>query len=479
MIGGDLRVEKYRFRARPQNMNFVLFPFDRNSHQISLFSAIMFICTICMGTGPFLMYEEVFKCGIIEVLLIIIVIMLLVQLSIHVYMRCWFYGTAYDYQHIWMCVFGSSLYQFIPIILNILTYLTYCCRFSLEICKNGAAFLTAVWPGCPSFLKSKWFLLYFINAITTLPSLFVKSIVSLTWVAYLANIAKVSVIICLIILLARSVHEMGFNVVVNTYGKIENPSLPFFPFITLFSKDPSALFICVCSVMKAFFMHPMLGMIFSEMSNPTVYRCLSSAWLASFIFVIIYYGIGLITYFIVQVHLQDAIQIESSISTKHDIHFNLFFLANSLFIAKFKNRNVFFNYNKNDHIEAIIGQISCYAVTLTSNIIYTHFIYTQVSSLIIDRKKDDVTPVFISGVVVVLFAIGINFMVSQVIDVLDMISLVSLVILEFFLPSFFYLKLYRFTKPFWGIVCLVLLVIGIPISIASIYYKSLYIKSIL
>ena len=83
MIGGDLKVEKYRFRARPQNMNFVLFPTDSTTKQISMFSVIMILIKMSLDTDSFFFYQDMFKCGIIEALIISIIIMLFIQLSIH------------------------------------------------------------------------------------------------------------------------------------------------------------------------------------------------------------------------------------------------------------------------------------------------------------------------------------------------------------------------------------------------------------
>lgn len=482
MIGGDVPIEKYKFRARPQRMDFVLFPPDQKGKEISMFSVIMLLCTVCMGTGPFLMYENFFKCGIIEVLLIILFVMILVQLSIHVYTRCWFYGVAYDYQQICKFVFGSKWLSFIPLILNILAYLTFACRFGLEISKNGFAFLNQIWPKCPGFLKSKYFLLYFVNLLTTFPSLFARNIISLSWIAYIGIIAKLVVILCLIIMLINCIKEMGFKVVVKTFASVDN-ALPFIPFISLFSKDPAVFFNCVSTIMIAFFMHPMLNTIFAQMRNPTVFRCMKSTWLASVLFIIIFYGIGVVAYFVVQTHMQDAYETEQIFNETHnfsvyfDRPFNLFYIANKFKIKKFTNRNVFFNY-KTDRVEAIVGQISCYVVTVTSNIIYTHFIATQVSSIIIDPKETSQISIVISGVAVNLFAIGVNFMDGRIIDVLDAISSFALIILEFILPSFCYLQLYRFTRPFWGVISLIVLILGIPTGLTCVYYKILYLKSL-
>lgn len=481
MIGGDLKVEKYRFRARPQNINFVLFPNDQSSNQISLFSAIMLLLKMTLDTDSFFFYQDLFKCGIIEGLLVSVTVMLLVQLSIHIFTRCWFYGTAYNYPDVWTCVFGSKALNFIPILLNIISYLTYVVWYCFEIHDNFSTFLRTVWPSCPSFLTNKWFLSYIINALTVVPCLFAHKFISLTWVAYIGNIAIVVAVICLIILLVRTLNEFKFHIVVDTFGKIDGEDIPYLPFTNLFSKDPSGIFYCVGSVMTAFYMHPILDMVFSEMRNPTVFRCLSSTWIVNIVSIIIYYGIGLISYFIIQVHFHDVVTVASMMKPGEPPQnspvfknrpYNIFSIVLGQEISDLENENVFFNFPKS-HTEAIVGQIASYIVTITTNIFYTYFLATQVSSLVIERRNDDTPPLLISGIVVILFSIGINFMNDKATQFLDFIAQIAFLILVFILPSFFYLKLYRFTKPFWGIICVLLLVIGIPMSILVLYYEAL------
>ena len=203
-------------------------------------------------------------CGIIEALLVTIAVVVLIQLSIQLYIRCWFYGIAYNYENIWTCVFGSKAFQFIPIILNILAYLTYVVWFTFEINDSASTFIKTVWPSSPSFLTNKWFLSYFINFITAFPCLFAKNFTSLAWIAYVGNIAMVISIICLIVLLIRSINDIGFDLTVKTTGKnFDDDELPYLTYTSLFSKDAGSLFYCAASVMTAFYMHPMLDMVFS------------------------------------------------------------------------------------------------------------------------------------------------------------------------------------------------------------------------
>ena len=114
--------------------------------------------------------------------------------------------------------------------------------------------------------------------------------------------------ICLIILLVRSINDFGFQISVSAVGKIDEDAygLPYLPFTTLFSKDISALFGCVGTVITAFYTHPFLENIFCDMRNPTVYRCLSAVWITSVISVILFFGIGIICYFIVQIHFKES-----------------------------------------------------------------------------------------------------------------------------------------------------------------------------
>lgn len=481
MIGGDLKVDKYRFRARPQSINFVLFPADSSSNAISMFSAIVLLSKVALDTDVYFMYEDMFKCGIIESLLVIIAVMVLIQLSIHLFTRCWFYGTSYNYPDIWTSVFGSKTFKFIPVVLNIISYLTYTTWFNFEIHECAKSFLLTVWPQCPSFLTNKWLLLYFFNIVTTFPCFFITNFSTFTPIAYVGGAAMIVSFVCMIVLLIRAINDMGFQITVNKYGTIDEGKygLPYLPFTTLFSKDPSALFGCIGTVMTAFYTHPFLENIFRNMRNPTVYRCLSSVWITSFISVIFFYGIGILSYFVVQLHFRESYTCLDKLINDKYLPSNPYFKNRpySIFqitkymISDIDNENIFFDFTKN-HVEAIIGQIASYIVTLTSNMIYTYFMATQLSSLVIERRKDDVPPLVISGVVIILFSIGINFINDTASFVLDFISQIAFLILVFVLPSLFYLKLFRFTKPFWGVISIILLVIGVPMSVAVIYYSS-------
>ena len=483
MIGGDLKVDKYKYRARPQSLNFILFPPNHSLKPISFSSAIILLCKISLDTDPFFIYEDMFRCGIIETLLLITAVMVLINLSIHLFSRCWFYGTSYNYSEIWTSVFGSKKLSFIPLILNILSYMTYISWFNFEIYECASIFFQTVWPGCPSFICNKYFLMYFLNLITTFPCLFVTNFTSFTIIAYIGNIALIISTICLLILLIKSIKKMNFHISVTKFGSIndDEDSLPYLTYTTLFSKDASAFFGCIGTVMTAFYMHPFLEMIFANMQKPTVYRCLSSVWVTSFFSIIFFYGIGLISYFIVQIHLNESETLTGMMGPgklkPDDPYFqtrpySIFTIFMGHDILDLVNENILYNYPK-EYIEAIIGQVASYAVTITSNIIYTYLVANQVSSLVIERNKNDIKPQVISGILVILFGIGINSLNGLAESFLDFISQISFLILVFVLPSIFYLKLFRFTKPFWGVISVVLLVIGLPMSVAVVYFSAI------
>ena len=86
------------------------------------------------------MYENMFRCGIIETLLLITAVMVLINLSIYLFTRCWFFGTSYNYSEIWTNVFDSKKLSFIPAVLNILSYMTYISLFNFEIYKCASIF---------------------------------------------------------------------------------------------------------------------------------------------------------------------------------------------------------------------------------------------------------------------------------------------------------------------------------------------------
>lgn len=462
MIGGDLKVADYRFRAHNKKSEFVLFPHDPKSKEISMFGAILLLVKVGIATDPFFMYEQLFECGIIEALLIFIFVMLIIQVSTFLYIRCWFYGIAYNYPEIWVCVFGSKVFRFIPIVLNILAYVTFIIWHGFEIYNDFVHFLSNVWPNCPGFIVNKWFLTYFMCFVTAVPPLFAKSFGSLRWVAILGNVAMIVAILCCLAQLIHSIHELGFSITVN----VANTNLDDDGFSTsasLFSKDSAAFFNTVGAIMTAFFTQPMLNLVFSNMKNPTIGRCLNVTWAANIYSLVVHFVSGLLIYFLIQCHYSAIENYDGSV-------FNLFVDSD------FDNENILFNFPKK-YIEAIIFQIASYICSITSNATYTYFLAHQVSFLISDKEQIDSTPIFISGVVIILFNIGMNFIGGEATSYIEFIATVSFSLLVFVLPGFFYLKLYRFTKPGLALLAIGFMVIGIPVVVLVMYYQALELGS--
>lgn len=100
------------------------------------------------------------------------------------------------------------------------------------------------------------------------------------------------------------------------------------------------------------------------------------------------------------------------------------------------NENILYNYHK-EYVEAIIGQVASYVVTITSNIIYTYLVTNQVSSLVIEKNKHYINSQVISGILVILFGIGINSLNGLAESFLDFILQISFLILVFVLHPYF------------------------------------------
>ena len=93
------------------------------------------------------------------------------------------------------------------------------------------------------------------------------------------------------------------------------------------------------------------------------------------------------------------------------------------------------------------------------------------------KEQIDSTPIFISGVVIILFNIGMNCFGGVATSYIEFIATVSFSLLVFVLPGFFYLKLYRFTKPGLALLAIGLMVIGIPVVVLVMYYQALELGS--
>lgn len=457
MIGGDLKVANYRYRARNENSDFVLFPSNPSVKPISMFSSVMLLCKIGIATDPLFIHATLFNCGLLEGLIIFCFIMLLIQLSTILYTCCWFYGIAYNYPDIWECVVGSRSTQFVPIILIILAYLSFVVYHGYEVFEDFQSFLATVAPNTPSFLANKYLITYVLCFLCGFPAFFVKDFTSLVWVAILGNLSMGVHIICLLVSLIRAGKNFGFQITVQTIADGEVDDYGFSPFTTFFSKDITGLFLGIGDIMTAFFTQPMLDLTFQNMANPTISRCLKCTWITSFCSLFVHYLTSVISYFLVQFHYN------SYLTNSYGRHFNLF-------LSDMQNEKILFNFPFS-HPEAVIGQIASYIETLTSLCIYTYFIASQVSLLFID--KNQITPLTnaISGFVVILFYIGMNFIPSSATEIFDMMAVGAFIVLVFLLPGVFYLKLFKFRRPFWSCMSILLLVIGIPMSALVLNYS--------
>lgn len=116
--------------------------------------------------------------------------------------------------------------------------------------------------------------------------------------------------------------------------------------------------------------------------------------------------------------------------------YSIFTILMGLDTQDLVNENILYNYHK-EYVEAIIGQVASYVVTITSNIIYTYLVTNQVSSLVIEKNKHYINSQVISGILVILFGIGINSLNGLAESFLDFILQISFLILVFVLHPYF------------------------------------------
>ncbi|OHT05129.1 Transmembrane amino acid transporter protein [Tritrichomonas foetus] len=422
MFGGDLRVSDFRFQAQTKERNFVLFPPAPTKDRISMFTAVMFLLKIGIASDPF-MSSQNYDCGIIQAFLLCFALLLLMQLSIHLYIKCWFFGAAYNYTDLFSIIFGHR-FRFIPIFLNVAIFSSFIIWHTYEIYHNLQLFIIELWPSSSSFLTNKWFLSYFINSFTLIPIILVKRLTHLKFIAYAGNI---SVLVAMICAISIFYHQYMNNETMMSQGKQ----------MKLFSSDLKSSLECINSFNEAFFIHSMIQLIFCDMNNPTISRCLGATWIQ-----------GIISAF---------------------VHFIGYLICT---FASTDRKEMNFFYNFDPHLpEVFCGRIATYIITITSSQIYTYYLSTQLSAVVFTVRTFDAAPVFILGMNLIFLTIGLNFISELIITIFDFVASVGFVFLIYVFPCVFYLKLYRFSRPVMSFLAIFLMVIGIPLSAVLMYFS--------
>ena len=153
MIGGDFELKKARILTSTKDEDIILTKNNRNT-KISFFSCFTILLNCAIGTDPmFVPYS--FQCGALQTLLISFIIAILTQISFHIFVSCWRFGTEFGYIDIWKTTISKRT-TYIPSILLIICYFVISASYSYEVWWEFENLLKNIFLNSLKILFSTW-----------------------------------------------------------------------------------------------------------------------------------------------------------------------------------------------------------------------------------------------------------------------------------------------------------------------------------
>jgi hypothetical protein len=419
MIGGDILLSEYLADQKWRSPDDQMFPVRSGGSIVSFITTVMLLSKGQIGTDPFL-GAAAFHAGVGGTLFIALALMLITQLSMYVFSRCWQYGEAYSYREVWAITIGKST-QWIPTVLLIVPYCSFNFVGLWEIYFYPQVFLPKLWSTVPDILLNQWFLELLVTIAIVLPCCYVRRLADLWPVAYLSFFAVAAGMICLLLHLVRSIENYSFD-----------PEHQF----SWFSSDPLDLLDCASNYTGAFFLHPFLALILRDLHCPTVSRCMNVAWVANFICLLANYGAGLLGYLL----FTDAEAYEN-----------------------------IFNYLDYHHPEILIGTIAAYVITVCTTCFFSSYLTTVILELIVEHGEESHVARLMAALTQATCCMMATFAGDKLYEVMYLLEDFCCVMLLFVIPGVFYLLQFRFVKKQGALVAIFLIIAGLPWAFGLVY----------
>jgi hypothetical protein len=187
-----------------------------------------------------------------------------------------------------------------------------------------------------------------------------------------------------------------------------------------------------------FFVHPFISPIMAEMEHPTLARCTGVVLATNVVSAILNFVTGLLS----RLHFRSV-----------------------------PSYDPIFAYLDTNRPDIVVGIVAMYISSLCLTAYYTYYLATTIASLILKDAGNQMIPVVMSGVVVILSYCALNFTDTIVTDIAVFIGNVAFLLLAFVLPPIFYLVQFRFSNLRWSILAIVVMVVGVGVGMVILYYN--------
>jgi hypothetical protein len=122
--------------------------------------------------------------------------------------------------------------------------------------------------------------------------------------------------------------------------------------------------------------------------------------------------------------------------------------------------------------EIIIAKVCAFGLSLTSTGFFCYYVARTIANVVSPNAGTDRRSLFIAGMSVITFSVFSVFVGGKFVDICSLAGDISVCILSFILPPVFLLWEYGFQRVGWAVAAIFVLIIGLPLGVATIYLKT-------
>ena len=389
--------KEYKYGKGIREGKRIVFPVN----QITLSNwevVLIFQCFLNGNTG--LKMDSTNLCGLGGILICAILAVILIQLSLHIFVRTWRYRSKNTYSDIHQDAFGRTGWTArIPVIIFYF-YVTSAYFSNIVQYTNQ---LTSVWFPTVSLLKNKYFVCYIISLVLVLPFQFIKEEYHLRWVCHVCNVFQWLSCIPPIYFCIKQNADYGFDP--------QNQ-------MTYFSNNVVDYIDCFNNWVFLFAIHPVFCKYCCYLKNPTQNEVIKITWFSTVACGLLNLALSLCTYF--------------------------------TFFGHSGGGNALFLYDQK-HPLTVIGEIGGLLNTILTLALYCFLVSREVIGFFLSEGDDDKNiPAHIGSFLMALTgSVMLAFVNDVLLNVVTVIGIFCMSFLAFVQPSIFFFRMSGF-KTLYG-----------------------------
>ncbi|EAY21368.1 hypothetical protein TVAG_198050 [Trichomonas vaginalis G3] len=428
MIGGDLLYKDFKYNGGSNDGSTLLYSNKNEENSISLATCVVIILNSALVDDPFFVPGQMLS-GFMLTIFVGVFVLILTQLSFHIFVKTWAFNQLNSHVSIWQSLYG----KYSSVIPKALLLLAFISNSSVSVRDNVDQFhdlFSYFSPDSVKIVNNDWLIKYLFTFILTIPALLHPRLGKMKIMCAVALTLLLISLLCEAVLMFKTIKVDSFD----PQKQIRYWSTDF--------RMMNALFDTFNTV---YFSHPFVALISDDLYKATRSKITKMTWIISICSFLLLLSGGFFGYFTF---------FDSSIDD-----------------------NILFGYSNTKDPFLIIAKICCLLKTALANNMFVFIATVSVLGIFTQyNEKLTILRIFV-GIVIWTLVMFINYSGTGLMKLVDLLGGYSFMLLAYFLPSIFFLSMYKFKYPGWSILCIgVLLVSSVILGWASYCNVGSYIK---